>query len=182
MYLPISAEKPSSRKGMVAFLHEHPRYDTMNSWNRSTSYAHCIKIHRLGLDYDTTQACFEMLDVQEAYLDFSEVLRDFENRHTHRWQIVQNGRSGGYLVLIHGGIGKDGRVFCQPGRSLDMDADFEDWTYEDLSERVELVWDFDQTCEQAVAFFLEFATSHSVAEEEILVPTRVKVAVPRTEG
>ena len=33
------------KKSMVDFLKKHFRYDTMNSWNRSTSYANNIKLH-----------------------------------------------------------------------------------------------------------------------------------------
>jgi hypothetical protein len=45
-----------SRAAMIAFLVEHFRYDTMNSWNGSTSYAHCIKFSRLGLSPEQTDA------------------------------------------------------------------------------------------------------------------------------
>ena len=38
-----------SRSAMVDYLQGHERYNTMNSWNRLTSYANNIKIHRLGL-------------------------------------------------------------------------------------------------------------------------------------
>lgn len=36
------------RKEMIAFLKNHFRYDTMNSWNRSTSYANNVKNLQLG--------------------------------------------------------------------------------------------------------------------------------------
>ena len=189
MYLSIPNQKPRARKAMIAYLVAHPRYHTMNSWNCSTSYAHKIKICGLGLDKDSLDACFDMLDVSEAFEEFTEILRDFERRHDWRWQITQNGRSGGYLVLIHGGKepgskgpdGKDrpGRIFCQPGKPLDMNEDFETWDAETLHARVDLVWDFDQTCEAAVAAFVEFAGFHTVEEREILVPKTVKVAVAR---
>jgi hypothetical protein len=45
-----------SRSTMVSFLHGHRRYDTMNSWNRLTSYANIIKIHRLGLTSNTSDS------------------------------------------------------------------------------------------------------------------------------
>ena len=163
---------------MTAYLRQHERYYAMNSWNRSTSYAHTIKLHYLNLDKDTLNACFEMLEVSEAFEEFSEILRDFERRDHWRWQIAQNGRSGGYLVMIHGGRHADGRIYSQPGRPLDMNEDFETWDDEDLRERVDLVWDFDQTCEAAAAAFVEFARSHRAEEREILVPRKVKVAVP----
>ena len=167
---------------MIVFLASHPRYHTMNSWNCSTSYAHCIKVDRLGLDHETAMAALDMLDVAEAYEEFSLILREFNSEHAHRWQICQNGRSSGYLVLIQGGKGTDGRVFTWPGKALDMHADFDEWATGDLRERVNLVWEFDRTCEIAVAAFIAFAKSHTVEEQSILVPRKVKVAVPRTEG
>ncbi len=35
------------REAMKAFLQKHFRYHIMNSWNRSTSYANCIKLHQI---------------------------------------------------------------------------------------------------------------------------------------
>lgn len=177
MCLNVPKSKPRSRKAMMAYLQGHARYDTMNSWNRSTSYAHCIKVDRLGLAPKNVMACLEMLDVPEAFDEFSEALSAFDREHNHRWQIAQNGRSGGYLVLIQGGRGGDGRVFCQPGRGLDIEEDFTTWEMKNLRARVDLIWDFDQACDQAVTSFIEFAKSHTTEEREILVPRKIKVAV-----
>jgi len=94
---------PRSKKEMIEFLKSHFRYHTMNSWNRATSYARTIKIYSLGLDHETEQRCFEMLEISEAFHGFSAVLDDFALRHGYQWQIGQNGRSGGYLVLYQGG-------------------------------------------------------------------------------
>lgn len=96
-------ESPRSKKEMIEFLGSHFRYFTMNSWNRSTSYARSIKLHRLGLDKKTRDQCYEMLDIPEAFSGFSDVLQEFAERHGYFWQIGQNGRSGGYLVLYRGG-------------------------------------------------------------------------------
>jgi len=45
------------RETMGKFLRKHFRYNTMNSWNRSTSYANCIKLHNVDkpkdIDNDT---------------------------------------------------------------------------------------------------------------------------------
>jgi hypothetical protein len=40
-----------SRAAMTAYLKNHFRYHTMNSWNRSTSYACNLKVNRLGLEH-----------------------------------------------------------------------------------------------------------------------------------
>lgn len=87
-----------SRTAMVAFLTGHFRYDTMRSWNRTSSYAHSIKLHRLGLTSKQSDNAFEML-----YTDFWDEIRepidDFTVSQDSRYTIGVNGRSGGYLVL-----------------------------------------------------------------------------------
>lgn len=58
-----------SRKAMVEFLTSHFRYDTMNSWNRMTSYAHSVKMNRLGLTKAQEDAAYEMLGADENFWD-----------------------------------------------------------------------------------------------------------------
>jgi hypothetical protein len=206
---------------MIAFLRDHFRYDTMNSWNQSTSYAVRIKISQLNLSKEDTNACYEMLEAEGIFdcSGFNEVLHDFERRHEDEWQIGSNGRSGGYLVLYQGGRKPSGyksrctecgglnyqpvgdtprdcgrchakgalrnleielqQSFVYPGKATDEDAVFEDWSLYDLRKRVELVWDFDQTCEKACRCFLDYARQHRVVEKTIRVPKRIHVAVPR---
>jgi hypothetical protein len=96
-------EKPvdlRSRDAMASFLARHYRYHTMNSWNRSTSYAHCIKIGRLGLNSTQAKRAYEMLET-----DFWDAIRfpidDFTLEFAGRYTIGTNGRSGGYLVLYN---------------------------------------------------------------------------------
>lgn len=91
-----------SRKAMISFLRKHFRYDTGNSWNRSTSYACNLKIYRLGLDNETVDKLFEMLETQEFFDSINELLSDFNAEHHFAWQAAMNGRSGGYLVLYKG--------------------------------------------------------------------------------
>lgn len=205
---------PRSKKEMIGFLAEHFRYHTMNSWNGATSYARCIKIYKLGLDPETERRCFDMLEIPEAFDDFSAILHEFAIRHDYGWQIGQNGRSGGYLVLYQGGkkdpgyktrcntcriptwyegkrpchvSGCKGKLeplttplwqsFTYAGRGIDDGGDYESMSHEDLGRRVILVRDFDRTCESAVKAFVDYAKSHRVEEEEILVPKTVRVAV-----
>lgn len=96
--------KPRTRKAMIEYLSEHFRYSTMNSWNGSTSYAVCVKAHRLGLPKEQEDACFEMLDIEGIWDEcgYNTVLEDFAERHGYVWQIGTNGRNGGYLVLYQG--------------------------------------------------------------------------------
>lgn len=93
-----------SREAMVAFLTGHFRYWTMNSWNRATSYANCVKIHRLDLTQEQLSKAWDLLDVPEVYDRMHDVLNEWAAGHDWRWQVGSNGRSGGYLVLYQGAL------------------------------------------------------------------------------
>ena len=87
---------------------------TMNSWNRSTSYANNIKLHNFdkpaGVNDDTW---WGILEVTEWHERLSELLEDFGREHNWLWQAGINGRSGGYIVLYHGGIKPSGyKSYC----------------------------------------------------------------------
>lgn len=88
-----------SRNSMTAFLVGHARYWTMSSINRMVSYAQCVKLNRLGLTREQSDAAFELLGVEDG-LDFvAEGIADFTRETGYSYTIGQNGRSGGYLVL-----------------------------------------------------------------------------------
>ena len=108
------ARKPKTRKEMTAFLSNHFRYDTMRSWNGASSFAANIKLHHIEFpDKETLDRAWDLLDVEEAFDDFRNVLAEFAERHDHRYQICTNGRSGGYLVLYNGGKKDTGyKSFC----------------------------------------------------------------------
>ena len=94
---------------MVKYLRQHFRYNTMNSWNRSTSYANNIKLHNVekpeAIDSDTW---WEMLWITDWQETMSDLLEDFSRKHDWQWQAGVNGRSGGYVVLYKGGIKPSG--------------------------------------------------------------------------
>lgn len=92
-----------SRWKMQKFLTEHFRYDTTNSWNRSTSYACNMKIYNLDVPEEVKDKLYEMLDCQEVYDRIHSLIGDFNMAHDFRWQAAFNGRSGGYPVLYQGG-------------------------------------------------------------------------------
>jgi hypothetical protein len=93
----------ANRRDLEAYLRNHFRYETMNSWNRSTSYAVNVKLHNLKLDPETLMRAYEFLDVSEAYAGIRRLIEVFARRHDYQWQAGFNGRSGGYLVLYRGG-------------------------------------------------------------------------------
>ena len=92
-----------SRGEMVSFLKNHFRYNTMNSWNRSTSYANCLKINSLGLQSDIVDKLYEMIGMDSFYKEINKLIYQFDFDHNYQWQCGFNGRSSGYLVLYTGG-------------------------------------------------------------------------------
>lgn len=93
-----------NRDAMIQYLENHFRYNTMNSWNQSTSYANCVKVHRLDLPEEIMQKAFDMFDSSEIYDVFGRLLHDWADAQSWEWQVGFNGRSGGYLVLYRGGL------------------------------------------------------------------------------
>lgn len=199
-----------SRAEMTAYLSGHFRYNTMNSWNRSTSYACNMKLYKLGLDRGTEDKLWDMIQVPEFYERLNERIEDFNRQHNYLWQAGWNGRSGGYLVLYQGGTKPSGyrsyctkcgqknytsiaetgnwcgvcneearvdyikppmQIFSFPGRDVDMDEDFEDWSLYELQQRTELVQEFDRLADDIVAEALYIAQNHSVEERTVYMPT-----------
>lgn len=203
----------ANRKRWVDFLSNHFRYYTMNSWNRSTSYARNVKIYNLKLDAKTRSRAYDLLEISEAFEEVNRLIDDFAREHDYSWQAGFNGRSDGYIVLYQGGTkdsgyktrcnqcgrltwyespqachveGCDGTLevlpetartpFVYPGKGLDEDEGFSDWSMEELQDRVQLVREFDRLCDACVRSFINFAKTHRVEEREILVPKTVRVA------
>ncbi len=62
---------------MTDFLRNHFRYHTMNSWNRSTSYACNLKITHLGLDSITLNKLFDLIQVPQFYAELQDLIEAF---------------------------------------------------------------------------------------------------------
>jgi len=98
-------KKPRSRKDMIAYLEGHFRYNTMNSWNQSTSYAHNLKIHNLKFPSKVIESrgrdivCCE--DAAGAFDGPNQFIREFTDAQGGAYTAGFNGRSRGYLVLYH---------------------------------------------------------------------------------
>ena len=205
-----------SRTAMTSFLEQHFRYPTMNSWNRSTSYACNLKIYRLELEKEVEDKLYEMIDVQEFFDLLRPLMNEFGAAHNYRWQAGMNGRSGGYLVLYQGETKPSGyKSYCTccgrqnykeatetdnicgvcrqparvnfqkppmqvsvfPGRGTDDDEDFEDWSIEQLRDRVRLVQEFDRLADAIVQEAVRMANNYTVEEEEYFVTRTRKVLV-----
>lgn len=101
-----------SRSAMVDFLKAHYRYDTGNSWNGSTSYAHSIKFYSLGLTSSQLDKAYEMSDV-DFWGDIRLPIEEFTHSQGSRYTIGTNGRSGGYLVLYQSQLKLTGHLsYC----------------------------------------------------------------------
>jgi len=102
-----------SRAALTAYLKNHFRYHTMNSWNQSTSYACNLKVNRLGLEHDMVMRLFDLIELPEFYEPINDLCNDFADAHDYLWQVGFNGRSGGYLILYQGKLEPSGyKSFC----------------------------------------------------------------------
>ena len=75
-----------SKKAMIDFVAGHYRYNTMNSWNRSTSYAQNIKLHKLGLTSEQLNAAYSMLQA-EFWDEIDQPIADFTSEMSGRYTI-----------------------------------------------------------------------------------------------
>ena len=202
-----------SREAMIAFLEGHNRYDTMNSWNRATSYANCVKVHRLDLTREQMDKAWAMLDMEEVFDAIHGIIQDWSVEHDWRWQVGFNGRSGGYLVLYQGGLNYQNarsaqcdtcgkltwhkedvpcttqgctgtlkvlekarpQIVTYPGRGTDESEDFQEWSIDQLRDRVKLVQEFDKLCDAVVTEFLHYCENFTIVEKDIMVPKTIKV-------
>lgn len=194
------------------FLQSHYRYNTMNSWNDSTSYAANVKVRNFVPD-DLLDNAYSLLDSEEVFADINYLLDDFARRYDYQYQIGFNGRSNGYLVLYRGErklseyksvcqscgqksfktIEESGDNICGncgqaarinqnlysintfPGQSIDQGEDFEDWSKDDIDERVKLVKDFDATVEEAKRIFIDYCKNYTLVDEEVPTTKTIKV-------
>lgn len=207
-----------SRAAMLGFLQDHFRYNTMNSWNYSSSYANNVKIDELNLPHEIVMKLLDMIDVDGFYDSINDLIAEFGAAHDYLWQAGFNGRSGGYLVLYMGGskpseykshctacgqrnytsvketgpvCGRCGQakrvdfekpplqIFSYPGKSVDQDAENEDWTIEELRERVKLITEFDRLCDDVVAEAVGMAENFDVGTEEVTRVEEVRVLVEK---
>ena len=79
-----------SRMEMTAYLSGHFRYNTMHGWNRSTSYACNMKLHKLGLDRETTDKLWDMIQVPDFYDQLNDLIENFNQRHNYQWMASWN--------------------------------------------------------------------------------------------
>lgn len=97
----IPARRPRTKKEMIEYLSSHFRYHTFRSWNRMTSYAHNVKTYNLPWkSRDDESKAYDLISTAQAALIVEKHLIEFNRQTDHRYSIINNGRSGGYLVLV----------------------------------------------------------------------------------
>ncbi|MCQ2443039.1 MAG: hypothetical protein MJ077_08035 [Oscillospiraceae bacterium] len=69
-------------------------------------------------------------------------------------------------------------IVTYPGRGTDENEDFEDWTMEELRERVKLVQSFDRLADELVRNAVSLAQHYKIEKEEIYVPQERTILVP----
>lgn len=155
-----------SREAMSGFLVRHCRYNTMNSWNQSTSYANNVKVPNLDVPQELQDLAYDVasgeVEAPDWDMFFARTVTDFYRRTG--CHIGFNGRGSGYLVLYEAKANGDGTYSIYPGRSMDMYEDFSGWGMADLRRRVELVQDFDRTCDSLREGFLYLLQNYAAQE------------------
>lgn len=139
-------------KSMFNFIANHPTYYTMNSWNRTRSIAHNVKLYNLDLEGDWCRALAHLESGEYDTLNW--VIQDWERDHPG-YSVAFNGRSGGYLVLYN----RAGSSSVLPD-TLDYES-YEDYktdmrdyygsvkaNRDELVQFVRLVQDFDRLCDE----------------------------------
>lgn len=154
-----------TRQEMIEYLMGHFTYWTMNSWNKTTSYANNVKIYNLGLSEELMDKAYDAIDLlfeNDTFLiEWNTLKLSFcENTGC---DIGFNGRSDGYLVLYPKWCG-----------GLDEYEDFEDWETEDIVERVDLVKEFDKFCDDARDLFIYYLENGEVVEVEKVIVKQEK--------
>jgi hypothetical protein len=95
--------KPTEIGEQFDYLIDHFRYNTMNSWNRSTAPARIIKVDRV-LPRELVNVALDLIGVEDIWDEsgFNFPLQEWQEEQNHSYQWGSNGRSGGYVVMYEG--------------------------------------------------------------------------------
>lgn len=143
------------KQTMIDFLQNHFRYNTLKSWNESTSYANCISLDAMDIPQEFQDpAVYNLL---QGILKGDIVCHDWDNTIIQsrenflkqtEYYIGFNGEQSEYLVLYNTktDLATKERVMI-PGMSIDQDAEFDKWEMNKLRDRVKIIQIFDKTCD-----------------------------------
>lgn len=148
-----------SREAMLKFIEEHDTYYTMNSWNGTRGFSHCVKVHHMELPKDVEEKAWQYLQLDWDCTDFSfqfgELNTCLKMETGHK--AFFNGRSGGYLV------------FDMPMKYIDELADPDMYPMRSLRDYVDSVLLFDMFCDSIREEFIWYLQTHDFVEEEYTV-------------
>lgn len=171
------------RKKMIAFLKNHFRYDTMNSWNRSTSYANNVKIYNLGITDDAIRE--KAYNIVLGNIDTSvlwDAIKELEKQFFQEtgYYAGFNGRNSGYFVLYQAEMDDADNAVVYPGLSIDepQDMKWEELSDTQLENRVDLVCRFDRLTDEVRNTFLWWA-EHGRVEILPIADVRRVLAYPK---
>ena len=91
---------PKTKDGIAKFLSGHPRYQTNSGVHPLTSYSHCVKLHRLGLNRSESEKAASIMQSDDYWRELRGCLRGFQDDMQGRYQISPMGRNSGHLVLF----------------------------------------------------------------------------------
>lgn len=162
----------TDRQGMINFLTRHPRYYTMNSWNRSTSYANNVKLYNLDIPDEYKDKAYDLLST-DIFDEFTPLFHEFTA--AYGYAVGFNGRSSGYIVLYDTNYNHetDTLAVC-PGKNIDQYEDFNDWDLDELKDRVALVTAFDKLCDACRDIFIKACEECEIEEITIYEPKTIK--------
>ena len=145
----------TDKKAMIAYLENHPRYYTLNSWNGLTSYSNNVKLHKLPIPDDLVDKAYEFIGLEhpEFDMDCQDLIQDFE--YETGYSIGVNGRSGGYLVMYDTILDEKSKTRKTICHSVDSDADFSEWSMDELRDRTKIVMRFDKLCDDIIDLFID---------------------------
>ena len=149
----------TSRREMIDFLSNHFRYWTMRSWNKSSSYANNIKVYNV-IPLHLQERVLKMMETEEFFEPITIKMSEWKNKFG--WSPGFNGNSLGYIVLYS----TDG-VTCFSGKSIDEDADYDEWSTVELDRRCTIVQEFDKLCDDIVEYTINMAKNYGVEEEDV---------------
>lgn len=176
-----------SRAAMVHFLSNHFRYYTANSWNRSTSYANNVKIHRLPIPAELQEMAYDIACGAVRSPDFDFICEDEFRAFLDDTGYFAgfNGRSSGYIVMYDTKRKDDtNEIIALCGVPIDQNADFDDkdeWDIHRLRERVILVERFDQMCLNILNRFIELLKESKVETHTVVKTESYKILVPKDD-
>lgn len=170
-----------SREEMITFLENHPKYFTMNSWNRIRSYANNVKIPNLILPDSIRDKAYDFISADDNHyynMCVSALIRDFQEDTGYTAGF--NGRSGGYLVMYDMETDDNSLRVCMQDRVDESDID--EWNDDEIRARVTLIQRFDTLCDDIRALFIDCVMKSKIETITEYVPrTKTVVHIPEYE-